>query len=912
MDINEGADPNRSRLMRNSMAVRACALAFIFACTSPPKSAAPIAGAIDLPLPSSSHEIEPAPFVTASRPQCVDVAVNVEMPKPFEASRRSVAVPSSSQSSSAGDGGGGYGAPGLGTLGASMAGESEAMAMEDTAAEPAPEPTAQPSASPPPPASKSAKAANKMAKPAKAPAKNKSPSQKEVAESVMAEADADGELSQGAANDTETRKKPEQPSPPVEKSQPEEDFPTEPTTKYLSADDSNSMASPTIVRKLITSRRYVHPDYIRTYEFLNYYTFNYPSPTTAEIAVLPEMRAGDRPGTYNMQVAVRSADRERAQMLPLNLVVLLDVSGSMAGEPFSLATTFITELAKKLRPGEVISLVTVSREASTVLDGHVVTGDTPEQLEKLLKAITPTDITNFEAGLAMAYNVVEKNYQAKHANRVVVVSDGGANTGKLTKETIAKHAEDSNRQGIYLVGVAVGEGFDDMLMDAVTDKGRGAYIFLDRREEILRIMAEENFVSTFDLSIKDVRLKLVLPPGWKVREFHGEQMSSVASEVIPQYLAPSDQMLYHLEIATNHDGAALKSSSFELEAEYRPIGSPKQTLKVQSTAGTMLKSNFGLLKGDAIVRYAETFKKITYPLEDNRDANVRALDESILYVASIYDELRDRELRDIIALMKAYRRTLVEGEDSMFACDRNIESPAVVLGIRPEFVSRAIIRGPAPAQAIKAVERLGSSTRLLPLEGRRFLALGSGPIGNTQTTSGQLSAQAFADPEPRFMGNDEHPNLDHKQVFDLHQVVLELQAPPEAKSLSFDLNYFSAEYPEYVKASYNDTFYAVLEAASTNDGKPTNISFDPNKRSIEVDNNYFENEFHPIPNTGTGFDNDGSTGWLRTSWPIQGGERFTLTFSIHDEGDAIYDSVVLLDNFMFSSHSAVGNTDPLN
>ena len=79
-----------------------------------------------------------------------------------------------------------------------------------------------------------------------------------------------------------------------------------------------------------------------------------------------------------------------------------------------------------------------------------------------------------------------------------------------------------------------------------------------------------------------------------------------------------------------------------------------------------------------------------------------------------------------------------------------------------------------------------------------------------------------------------------------------------------------------------------------------------------MDNNYFENPFHPIPNTGTGFDRDGSTGWLRTSWPIEGGEVFTLTFSIHDEGDGIYDSLVILDNFRFHEHPAVGTTDPLN
>ena len=47
-------------------------------------------------------------------------------------------------------------------------------------------------------------------------------------------------------------------------------------------------------------------------------------------------------------------------------------------------------------------------------------------------------------------------------------------------------------------------------------------------------------------------------------------------------------------------------------------------------------------------------------------------------------------------------------------------------------------------------------------------------------------------------------------------------------------------------------------------------------------------------------------------WPIRGGEEFRLTFSIHDEGDAVFDSLVLLDNFRWHDFEAVGATDPLN
>jgi hypothetical protein len=48
-----------------------------------------------------------------------------------------------------------------------------------------------------------------------------------------------------------------------------------------------------------------------------------------------------------------------------------------------------------------------------------------------------------------------------------------------------------------------------------------------------------------------------------------------------------------------------------------------------------------------------------------------------------------------------------------------------------------------------------------------------------------------------------------------------------------------------------------------------------------------------------GFTYGSSTGWLYTEWPIEPNEEFTITFHIHDTADAILDSEVILDRFIF-------------
>jgi hypothetical protein len=160
------------------------------------------------------------------------------------------------------------------------------------------------------------------------------------------------------------------------------------------------------------------------------------------------------------------------------------------------------------------------------------------------------------------------------------------------------------------------------------------------------------------------------------------------------------------------------------------------------------------------------------------------------------------------------------------------------------------------------------------------------------------------EPDPDPLGADPAP-----YVCDTQQLVIEFTAPANAVGFMFDFVYLSAEYPEWVDEGYNDTFYAIIDRPDT--GERINISFDDYGAEIEVDNAFFEDP--PVTDlSGTGYSDmcnnedltyticGSSTGWLRTSWEIEPNEQFSLTFSIHDEGDGIYDSLVIIDNFQWS------------
>jgi hypothetical protein len=141
-------------------------------------------------------------------------------------------------------------------------------------------------------------------------------------------------------------------------------------------------------------------------------------------------------------------------------------------------------------------------------------------------------------------------------------------------------------------------------------------------------------------------------------------------------------------------------------------------------------------------------------------------------------------------------------------------------------------------------------------------------------------------------------------------VRLTIRVPTNAKSLSYQFRFFSAEYWSWQCTSFNDFYLALLQ--TTAPGIPTdkNISFDSLNNPVSVNNGFFDVCQPKTCNTcpfgiadlnGTGMGTTGGgTVWLTTTAPVVSGETIQIEFMIFDVSDTILDSLVILDNFQWS------------
>lgn len=157
------------------------------------------------------------------------------------------------------------------------------------------------------------------------------------------------------------------------------------------------------------------------------------------------------------------------------------------------------------------------------------------------------------------------------------------------------------------------------------------------------------------------------------------------------------------------------------------------------------------------------------------------------------------------------------------------------------------------------------------------------------------------------------------------QVVI--HTPNDAKSIAFDVDFYSYEFPNFVCSQYDDSFVAIMnpKPAALTDG---NLTFDSNGDALSPHSQLlrvctpamaggqnFACLLGPAQLTGTGFDEQvngsAATGWLLTTAPIaQPGADITLLFSIWDSADGVEDSTVLVDDFKFVLTDATTVTVP--
>ncbi|MBN2172413.1 MAG: von Willebrand factor type A domain-containing protein [Candidatus Krumholzibacteriota bacterium] len=267
-------------------------------------------------------------------------------------------------------------------------------------------------------------------------------------------------------------------------------------------------ASYTLTRSYIERGHLPPRDAVRVEEFVNFFDPGWPRVAEGDFALRADgMPSPHGEGYHLLRVGIQGREVGDDERLPANLVFVIDTSGSMARENrLELVKRALMVLMGELREGDTVGIVEYGSRGRIVLQPTGV--EDREEIERAVLSLSPGGSTNAEEGLELGYMMAARRRDPGIINRIILCSDGVANTGETQAERILDRVRLESDRGVHLSAVGFGMGnYNDVLMEKLADQGDGNYHYVDRFEEARRVF-RENLTGTLQTIARDAKVQV--------------------------------------------------------------------------------------------------------------------------------------------------------------------------------------------------------------------------------------------------------------------------------------------------------------------------------------------------------------------------------------------------------------------
>jgi Ca-activated chloride channel homolog len=179
------------------------------------------------------------------------------------------------------------------------------------------------------------------------------------------------------------------------------------------------------------------------------------------------------------------ADLPESPRRNLNLSLVIDRSGSMAGAALHHALKAAESVVDQLEPKDILSVVVYDDAVDTVVSPQPVSDKSA--LKKSIRQVRAGGITNLSGGWLKGCEYVKNQLDPQKINRVLLLTDGHANMGiqdpKILTATSAQKAE----EGVTTTTLGFAQGFNEDLLIGMARAASGNFYFIQSIDEAAEV-----------------------------------------------------------------------------------------------------------------------------------------------------------------------------------------------------------------------------------------------------------------------------------------------------------------------------------------------------------------------------------------------------------------------------------------
>jgi len=290
--------------------------------------------------------------------------------------------------------------------------------------------------------------------------------------------------------------------------------------------------------------------------------------------------------------------------LPLNLALIIDRSGSMAGTKLEKAKEAAIYCLRNLTGADRAAIIAYDDEVRVVSPSKPLTPETKVQMIADVRMIQSGGSTNLGGGwLTGAQEVANHVHEANYLSRAILLSDGLANVGIVEPDQLEHHASELRKRGVSTTTMGIGADFNEDLMERMAIKGGGHFYFIEDARQIPDFLHRE-LGEVLSTVARRVTLELNLPSNVEATMLNTFEMDRHASGVrvrLDDMIAgESRSVLFKLTVRPGSTGVALP---LPVSLSYLDVesGEPRTTTSSEAVLTYASASECALERPDASV-----------------------------------------------------------------------------------------------------------------------------------------------------------------------------------------------------------------------------------------------------------------------------------------------------------------------
>jgi Ca-activated chloride channel homolog len=234
-----------------------------------------------------------------------------------------------------------------------------------------------------------------------------------------------------------------------------------------------------------------------------------------------------------VKIDLDSDTGRRPNRVPLNIAVVIDHSGSMAGAKIEKTKQAAMQLIDRLTPQDNLALIEFDDRVEVLFPSqHVVDR---EALKAQVQRIEPGGSTALYAGVETGgKQLLAIDSRTERINRVILLSDGLANVGPSSTAALKSLGRSLSRQGISVSTIGVGDDYNEDLMAGLAEASDANYYYVKDAEKLPEIFAKE-LGGLETVTARDVRVEITCADGVEPTDLIGRAEKFVDRKTVVEF-----------------------------------------------------------------------------------------------------------------------------------------------------------------------------------------------------------------------------------------------------------------------------------------------------------------------------------------------------------------------------------------